>query len=68
VKDANPQYVKIDVDNKLLIITLYKKYGKIVPEIQKETGFSKHVIKRFLKEEGIYAGRKKYKDGDCLEK
>jgi group I intron endonuclease len=68
LKEGNPNYVKIDDDTQKIIIFLYKKYGKIVPEILNESGYSKHVIKRFLKDIKIYAGRKKYKNGDSNAK
>ena len=61
----NNNYVEIDIESQELIIRLYKTYGKIAPEILQESGYSKHVIKRFLKDIKIYAGRKKYKDGNC---
>jgi hypothetical protein len=64
----NNNYVEVDIESQELIIRLYKTYGKIVPEILQESGYSKHVIKRFLKDIKIYAGRKKYKDGNCSKK
>lgn len=67
LKNNNPQYVNIDEDTQKLIEELYKQYGKITSNIESQTGLSKHVIKRFLKEINIYAGRYKYKTGYCNE-
>lgn len=66
LKDGNPNYVEIEENKQELIIFLYKKYGRIVKEVVEKSGYSKHVIKRFLNEKGIYAGRKKYKASDSL--
>lgn len=60
LKKGNPKYVEIEENIQELIIHLYKKYGQITKEIPEKSGYSKHVIKRFLKENKIYAGRKKY--------
>lgn len=63
MKDGNPNYVSIPDNEQNLIITLYKQHGRILPIIEETTGYSNHVIKRFLKEINLYAGRKKYQDG-----